>query len=204
MLLVFLPRRKSFPFVVMIKKEAGNRGVVCRRSGFCHGEVSNTDCLFVVVVGFEAHTVGAFTPFSCSAASLCFGSRFRGVSIDFFRDCSLWLLCVVAFPRVNIYINIRRERERRSHGAVCLRLDTDFYACARVRIRVYLSARACVHTRGSQTRKWLLENTCSSIVRVSMSLRTDLIRISTTLVYYMCAARPHAATNISSFYKSKY
>lgn len=203
MLLVFLPRRKSFPFVVMIKKEAGNRGVVCRRSGFCHGEVSNTDCLFVVV-GFEAHTVGAFTPFSCSAASLCFGSRFRGVSIDFFRDCSLWLLCVVAFPRANIYINIRREREKKSRrglspfGHGLLRVCASAYTC------LSKCTRVCVHTRGSQTRKWLLENTCSSIVRVSMSLRIDLIRISTTLVYYMCAARPHAATNISSFYKSKY
>lgn len=137
MLLVFLPRRKSFPFVVMIKKEAGNRGVVCRRSGFCHGEVSNTDCLFVVVVGFEAHTVGAFTPFSCSAASLCFGSRFRGVSIDFFRDCSLWLLCVVAFPRVNIYINIRREREREEVTARSVSVWTRTFT--RVRECVYVS-----------------------------------------------------------------
>lgn len=106
MLLVFqLRREKSFPFVVMIKKEAGNRGVVCRRSGFCHGEVSNTDCLFVVV-GFEAHTLGAFTSFSCSAASLCFGSTFRVVSLDFFRDSALWLSCLVAFPGVNIYTNL--------------------------------------------------------------------------------------------------
>lgn len=117
---------------------------------------------------------------------------------------ALVTVCGGVSTRKYLYKYTKRERERRSHGAVCLRLDTDFYACARVRIRVYLSARACVHTRGSQTRKWRLENTCSSIVRVSMSLRTDLIRISTTLVYYMCAARPHAATNISSFYKSQY
>lgn len=50
-----------------IKKEAGNRGVVCRRSGLYHREVSNTDCLFVVVVVvvgfflfFTANVVGFF------------------------------------------------------------------------------------------------------------------------------------------------
>lgn len=53
------------------------------------------------------------------------------------------------------------KRERKSHGAVGLRSDTDFYACARLRLNVYVSARAC---------KQLLESTCSSIVNVPVSL----------------------------------
>lgn len=42
------------------KTEAGSRGVVCERSGFCHGAVStNQPSVYIRVVGFEAQAVCA-------------------------------------------------------------------------------------------------------------------------------------------------
>ncbi len=147
-----------------IKKEAGNRAVCSIRSGFFHGEVSNTVCLFVFVVGFEAHTVCASTPFSRSVAPLRFGSGFWVVSMNFFPGLSL----SGGVPkRQHIH------REKVTARSVCVWTLT--FTCVRVSaykwisVCVYLNmcARACVHTRGSQTRKWLLENTCFSVLRVS-------------------------------------
>lgn len=64
-----LPAEKFSAFCEDKKEEeAGNPGVVFMKSGFIHGKVSNTRSFFcvvvvVVIVGFEAHTVCASTPF---------------------------------------------------------------------------------------------------------------------------------------------
>lgn len=147
------PQKKSFPFVVRIKKkeEAGNRGVVCRRSGFCHGEVSNTDCLFVVVVvGFEAHTVCASTPFFASRRFSLFWKRFSSRSSKTFSGFVRFRRCArrrLFFTRKNRKEKIYRERDRKSHGTDCLRLDTDLYACARECVYINNCSCMCVCAR---------------------------------------------------------
>lgn len=145
MLLVFLLRRKSFPFVVMIKKEAGNRGVVCRRSGFCHGEVSNTDCLFVVV-GFEAHTLGAFT-FVFRRFSLFWKQISRSFNRLFPGLFALVTVCGGVSTRKYLYKYTKREREKKSRrglspfGHGLLRVCASAYTC------LSKCTRVCAHAR---------------------------------------------------------
>lgn len=188
------------------KEEAGNRGVVCRRSGFCHGEVSNTDCLFVVVVvGFEAHTVCASTPFFASRRFSLFWKRFSSRSSKTFSGFVRFRRCArrrLFFTRKNRKEKIYREREIEKVTARTVSVWTR--TCTRVRVSVYTLTTvlvcACVHARGSQTLGWLLENTCFRSVRVSLRIHYH----QHTGGHYKCPARPHGATDTSTFYHSEY
>lgn len=162
--------------------------------------MSNTDCLFVVVVvGFEAHTV-----FSRPAASLCFGSGSRVVPVKLSRG-----LCAFVAVRGGVFfLRAKTERkkyiEREIEKVTARTVSVWTRTCTRVRVSVYTLTTvlvcAYVHARGSQTLGWLLENTCFRSVRVSLRIHYHQHRGG----HYKCPARPHGATDTSTFYHSEY
>ena len=135
------------------EEEAGNRGVVCRRSGFCHGEVSNTDCLVVVVVvGFEAHTVLCLHAFFASRRSSLFwkrfSSRFSKTFSGFvrFRRCARRRFFFFFYAQKRKEKKIGREIEKVTTRTVSV-LDADMYACARECVYVKNCSFMCVCAR---------------------------------------------------------
>lgn len=167
--------------------------------------MSNTDCLFVVVVvGFEAHTVCASTPFFASRRFSLFGSGSRVVPVKLSRG-----LCAFVAVRGGVFfLRAKTERkkyiEREIEKVTARTVSVWTRTCTRVRVSVYTLTTvlvcAYVHARGSQTLGWLLENTCFRSVRVSLRIHYHQHRGG----HYKCPARPHGATDTSTFYHSEY
>lgn len=190
-----------------IKKteEAGNRGVVCTRSGLFHGEVSNwlSFCCCCWVWSLYSLCLHAF--FFALRRPLCCGSGFRIVWLNFHGGLCARLL----FPRVKIDLKKNKKTEEVTAPVVSVWTRTftrvRVSACAFISLRVSACVCVCKRARActctcevpKQESGFLKTLELLSIVRVSVTLRIHYHQHAS--VCYKCAAPTHSAANTETF-----